>query len=51
MNMIMYFLEHNIPIKEIKIQTIYENSNKQSNFRALKDSIEIYKIIKNGGIK
>lgn len=46
-NMLIYCIKNNINIKEIPINTIYINRNKQSNFRIFKDSIKIYKTIKN----
>jgi len=47
-NILLYFLKNNINIKEIPITTIYETKkNETSHYRCIKDSLQIYKIIKN----
>ena len=47
-NILLYFLKNNINIKEIPIATIYETKkNETSHYRCIKDSLQIYKIIKN----
>lgn len=47
-NILLYFLKNNINIKEIPITTIYETKkNETSHYRCIKDSLRIYKIIKN----
>ena len=47
-NILLYFLKNNINIKEIPITTIYETKkNETSHYRCIKDSLKIYKIIKN----
>lgn len=47
MNMLLYFINKKISIIEKPINTIYINKNKQSKFKALRDSLKIYKTIKN----
>jgi len=45
-NTLLYAAKKNIPIKEVKIETVYhDNRNTCSHFRAVKDSIRIYKDI------
>ena len=47
-NILLYFLKNDISIKEIPITTIYETKkNETSHYRCIKDSLQIYKIIKN----
>ena len=47
-NILLYFLKNDISIKEIPITTIYETKkNETSHYRCIKDSLKIYKIIKN----
>ena len=47
-NILLYFLKNDINIKEIPIATIYETKkNETSHYRCIKDSLQIYKIIKN----
>ena len=47
-NILLYFLKNDISIKEIPITTIYETKkNETSHYRCIKDSLRIYKIIKN----
>lgn len=43
-NMLIECKEESIPIKEVEIETIYLNSNANSHFNPLKDSIMIYKL-------
>jgi putative flippase GtrA len=43
MNFLIYIASHNIPFKQIKITTVYEDNNKESHFHPVKDSIRIYK--------
>ena len=43
-NMLIECQEKNIKIKEVGIETIYLNSNTNSHFNPLKDSIKIYKL-------
>lgn len=45
MNVLMYTAQNGIPIKEISTETVYENNNESSHFRAIVDSYRIYKII------
>ncbi len=42
-NILLKIKEDNISYEEIKIETIYEDKNKQSHFNPIKDSILIYK--------
>lgn len=42
LEMLLSALKHNIPIKEIAIQTIYQNGNRNSHFHPIKDAIKIY---------
>ena len=43
-NMLIFTKEEGIKIKEVEIETIYLNSNANSHFNPLKDSILIYKL-------
>lgn len=45
MNMLLTFSKEGIPIKELKIKTIYIDNNSSSHFKAFKDSYRIYKVI------
>lgn len=45
MNMLYGAIKNNIKIIEVPIKTIYENNNKASHFKAIRDSILIYKSI------
>ena len=45
MNVLMYTAQNGIAIREIPIETVYENNNESSHFRAIVDSYRIYKII------
>ena len=44
-NVLLKATEDDIPIKELKIQTVYIEENKSSHFNAVKDSWRIYKCI------
>ena len=44
-NMLLYCIKEKINIKEIPIKSIYFNKNKGSNFKVLKDSLQIYNTI------
>lgn len=44
-NMLLETKKHHIPIKEVKIQTIYIEKNSTSHFNPLLDSISIYKVL------
>lgn len=45
MNVILYAIKKRININEVKINTVYENKNKTSNFRPLIDSLKICKMV------
>ena len=45
MNVLLEAASSNIKMKEIEIETIYENNNKGSHFHPIRDSISIYKQI------
>lgn len=45
MNALLLFARRRRPIREIEIETIYIDGNKKSHFRALQDSLRIYKDI------
>ncbi len=42
LEMLLLFNQLHVPIVEIPISTVYENNNKSSHFRPLRDSMEIY---------
>lgn len=42
LEMLMYAIEHHIPISEYPITTVYENNNASSHFNPLLDSAKIY---------
>lgn len=44
-NCLLYCKDNNIELKEVEIETIYENRNSTSHFNPLKDSIKIYSVI------
>lgn len=44
-NMLLALKEQSIPYGEVKIRTVYIEENKSSHFRAVRDSIRIYKLI------
>lgn len=50
-NMLITALNQNIEIKQIEIQTIYYENNRQTHFDAIKDSFKIYRVILNSFIK
>lgn len=45
MNMLIYFIKNQIDIKEVDIETIYNNKNKSTSFRMMRDSYKIYRNI------
>ena len=45
MTQLMYAAQNKIPIREVAIETIYENNNETSHFHPVRDSIKIYWII------
>ncbi|MDO5294461.1 MAG: bifunctional glycosyltransferase family 2/GtrA family protein [bacterium] len=45
MNMLFQAIRNHLTIKEVPIMTVYENNNESSHFRAVKDSLLIYKEI------
>ncbi len=45
MNMLMKASDEKLKIKEVKIETVYENNNESSHFRPFQDSVRIYKTI------
>ena len=40
--MLLAFRQHNIPYREVPIQTVYIEENKSSHFRVIRDSVRIY---------
>lgn len=44
-NCLLYCKDNNIRLKEVEIETIYENGNQTSHFNPLRDSIKIYSVI------
>ena len=44
-NMLLAFKDNGVNIREISIQTVYENKNESSHFNPIKDSIRIYAVI------
>ncbi len=44
-NMLICASEQNIPVKEVKIETIYLDNNASSHFNALKDGLRIYRLM------
>lgn len=42
LEMLIYAVQHHIPITELKIATVYENNNASSHFNPLLDSAKIY---------
>ena len=44
-NMLIFSARNYIPIKEIPIQTIYENNNSGTHFNPIRDSFAIYKLL------
>lgn len=45
MNVLLYCAKKQIPIRELPIQTVYENNNSGSHFHVIRDSIKIYAVI------
>ncbi len=45
MNVLLHCAKKGIPIREIPIQTVYENNNSGSHFHPLRDSVKIYGVI------
>ncbi len=45
MNMLMKAVEQGIKIRQVEIETVYENDNSSSHFRPFVDSVRIYKTI------
>ncbi|MBR4911036.1 MAG: bifunctional glycosyltransferase family 2/GtrA family protein [Clostridia bacterium] len=44
-NMLLKCIGDNIPIREIKIETVYIEENKTSHFRPVRDSVRIYRFL------
>lgn len=44
-NMLVYAAHHKIPFKEVLIETIYIDDNKETHFRPFQDSMKIYGVI------
>lgn len=44
-NMLMALKPASIPVKEVKIETVYINDNETSHFRVVRDSVRIYGLI------
>ncbi len=44
-NMLIWAAQHNYPLAELTISTIYINSNHSSHFRALRDGARVYKLL------
>ncbi len=44
-NCLLYCKDNNIGLKEVEIETIYEEGNASSHFNPLKDSLKIYSVI------
>lgn len=44
-NMILGMKQQNIPLREVKIETVYEDNNNGTHFHPIKDSVRIYKWI------
>lgn len=42
LEMLIYAVQHHVPITEVKITTVYENNNACSHFNPLFDSVKIY---------
>ena len=45
MNVLIECAHHKLPMRALPIQTVYENNNEGSHFRAVRDSIRIYSVI------
>ena len=44
-NMILEMKRRDIPLQEVKIETVYEDNNSGTHFHPIKDSVRIYKLI------
>ncbi len=51
MNMLIDCATHGIPIRALPIETVYENNNEGSHFRAVRDSARIYGVIFGGFLR
>ena len=45
MNVLIECAHHKLPMRALTIQTVYENNNEGSHFRAVRDSVRIYSVI------
>ncbi len=45
LDMLVIAAREHIPVEEVPIETIYENANAGTHFRAVRDSISVYKIL------
>lgn len=45
LDMLVIAAREHIPVHEVPIETIYENANEGTHFRAVRDSISVYKIL------
>ncbi len=45
LDMLVIAARTHIPVVEVPIETIYENNNEQTHFRAVRDSIAVYRIL------
>ena len=45
MNVLIECAHHKLPMRALPIQTVYENNNEGSHFRAVRDSVRIYSVI------
>ena len=45
MNVLSECAHHRLPMRALPIQTVYENNNEGSHFRAVRDSVRIYSVI------
>ena len=45
MNVLIECAHHRLPMRALPIQTVYENNNEGSHFRAVRDSVRIYSVI------
>lgn len=51
MNMLIECAKQKLPMRPLPIQTVYENNNEGSHFRAVRDSVRIYSVILAGFFK
>jgi Glycosyltransferases involved in cell wall biogenesis len=51
MNVLIACAQKKIPMRALPIETVYENNNEGSHFRAFRDSARIYKVILGGFVK